>query len=129
MLRQLVTGAALLLVLIFGYLLRQAANTTPLLGLWDTGRYEHRPLQPPPEMKAPPADAQLVLNLDANDVRVTRTLGELFDRYGLDNSLLRPTILASDLAAPEENAPISVLRDRRLTSPMQIKVPLQEPAK
>jgi hypothetical protein len=129
MLRQLVTGAALLLILIFGYLLRQAASTTPLLGLWDTGRYEHRPLQPLPEMKAPPADAQLVLNLDTNDVRVTRTLGELFDRYGLDNSLLRPTILASDLPAPKENDTIADWRNRPLHAPVQIKVPLQEPAK
>jgi hypothetical protein len=129
MLRPLVTGAALLLLLIFGYLLRQGLETSPLLGLWDTGRYAHGTLKPPAEMRSPPEDAPLVLTLDPSDVRATPTLGALFDRYGLDNSLLRPTIIASGIGSPDEGMTTPALRNWRLTAPVQIKVPLQEAAK
>jgi hypothetical protein len=129
MLRKLVTCACGVLLLIFGYLLRQSLQASPLLGLWDTGRYSQGPLQPPAEMKAPPVDAQLVLTLDASDVRSTPTLGALFDRYGLDNSRLRPTILASGIGSPDDNTHIEVLRNWRLSAGMQLKVPLPEPGR
>jgi len=125
--KTLLTVACLVLMVTFGWMLRQDLAASPLLGMWDTGRYADlesqqraRPVQPRP------LDSVLRLTVDAADITpAQQTLGQLFDHYGLGDSLLRPTIRRSGLGDPGPEVPMASLRAWRLRPGMKLQIPLQ----
>jgi hypothetical protein len=109
----------------FGWLLRRDLAASPLLSLWDTGRYGPTLEQPRP-VQARPLDSVLHLTVDATDITpAQQTLGQLFDHYGLGDSLLRATIRRSGLGDPGPEVPVASLRAWRLRPGMQLLIPLQ----
>lgn len=126
MAKTLITLAVLILMVSFGYLLHRDYDASPLLGLWDTGRYTQAGLPQPKTVQPRPLDSVLHLTVEAADITSTQeTLGQLFDHYGLGDSLLAATIRRSGLGDPGPEVPVASLRAWRLRTGMQLLIPLQ----
>jgi hypothetical protein len=126
---QVATVACIVLIPLFAWFLRQEQQKNPLLGLWDTGHYENRALPPPTEVPPKPVEQVLTLAIDKDDITPTQqTLGDLFLHYGLDFSLLRPTIVQSGLGDPPADTPYGELARQRL-KPGILTIPMKATAR
>lgn len=126
MAKTLLTLAVLILMVSFAYLLRRDYEASPLMGLWDTGRYTQPGLPQPKAVQPRPLDSVLQLTVEDSDITpAQQTLGQLFDHYGLGDSLLAATIRRSALGDPGPEVPMATLRAWRLRPGMQLVIPLQ----